>query len=437
MSRRRAEPGPDGSRFTVHGSRSAAANQGLTLAATFPFWLKLGFVSFGGPAGQIALMHREVVERRGWLDERDFMHALNFCMLLPGPEALQLAIYIGWRMHGVPGGLVAGLCFCLPAVALLLGLSFAYVLYGEVPAVAAALTGLKAVVVALIAQAVAKLGARALRGPVAILLALGGFLALAMLGIAFPWVLAAAAAAGMLLLRPSGGTGAPADARPRRAAPATRVLAAGGLLWVLPLALVALAQGGDSLYARVYLFFTQVAFVTFGGAYAVLAYVNQQAVEAFGWITQAQAVAGLALAETTPGPLVIVLQFIGFMAGWNDPGALARAPGAVLAALLAAWATFLPSFVLIFLGAPYVERLRASPRLAGAMAGITAAVVGVIASLAAGFGRAVLLPGGPESPAWGPLAIAVAALAVLLRTRVDATWVIAGGLLAGLALGAA
>jgi chromate transporter len=364
------------------------------------------------------------------------MHALNFCMLLPGPEALQLAIYLGWRMHGVPGGLVAGLCFFLPAVVLLLALSFVYVLYGEVPAVAAALTGLKAVVVALIAQAVVKVAGRALRGPVASALAVGGFLAIALLEVPFPWVLAAAAMVGAMALRPAASVEEPANAAPPDL-PAARVLAAGGLLWLLPLSLVLLLLGGESLYARVYLFFTQVALVTFGGAYAVLAYVNQQVVEGFGWISGAQAVAGLALAETTPGPLVIVLQFMGFMAGWNDPGALERGPGAVLAALLAAWATFLPSFVLIFLGAPHVERLRANARLAGAMAGITAAVVGVIASLALSFGRTVLLPEGAEAPAWAAIAIACAALAVLLRTRLDTLWVIVGGALAGLALGAA
>jgi chromate transporter len=407
-----------------------------TLASTFPFWLRLGFISFGGPAGQIALMHREVVERRGWLDERGFMHALNFCMLLPGPEALQLAIYLGWRMHGVPGGLVAGLCFFLPAAVLLLALSFAYALYGEVPAVAAALGGLKAVVVALIVQAVVKVAVRALRGPVAVALALAGLVAIALLDVPFPWVLALAAAAGALLLRP-----APAEAERVAASgprmPAARVLAAGALLWALPLAAVAIALGDGSLYARLYLFFTQVALVTFGGAYAVLAYVNQQAVEAFGWITQSQAVAGLALAETTPGPLVIVLQFFGFMAGWNDPGPLGREAGAVLAALLAAWATFLPSFVLIFLGAPYVERLRGNARLAGALAGITAAVVGVIASLALGFGRAVLFPAGAAAPAWEAVAISAVALVLLLRTRLDVLWVIGGGALAGLAVGAA
>jgi len=402
-----------------------------SLAATFPFWLKLGFISFGGPAGQIALLHREVVERRGWLDERSFMHALNFCMLLPGPEALQLAIYIGWRLHGVAGGLVAGLCFFLPAVVLLLGLSFVYVLYGDLPAVAATLLGLKAVVVALIAQAVLKLAARALRGVVPQALALGGFLALYFFGVPFPWVLVAAAALGMAFLRPADAAAGESPAAPVGALGAGRVLAAGVLLWLLPFALVALLLGPESLFSRVYLFFTQVALITFGGAYAVLAYVNQQLVEAYGWLTPAQAVAGLALAETTPGPLVIVLQHFGFMAGWQAPAPFSPPWGAVLAALLAVWATFLPSFVFIFLGAPHLERLRANPRLAGAMAGITAAVVGVIASLAVTFGRAVMFPAGVAAPAWTAVGITVVALLVLLRTRLDLLWVIAGGALAG------
>ena len=402
-----------------------------SLAATFPFWLKLGFISFGGPAGQIALLHREVVERRGWLDERSFMHALNFCMLLPGPEALQLAIYIGWRLHGVAGGLVAGLCFFLPAVVLLLGLSFVYVLYGDLPAVAATLLGLKAVVVALIAQAVLKLAARALRGVVPQALALGGFLALSFSGVPFPWVLVAAAALGMAVLRPADAAAGDSPAAPVGALGGGRVLAAGVLLWLLPFALVALLLGPESLFSRVYLFFTQVALVTFGGAYAVLAYVNQQLVEVYGWLTPAQAVAGLALAETTPGPLVIVLQHFGFMAGWQAPAPLSPPWGAVLAALLATWATFLPSFVFIFLGAPHLERLRANPRLAGAMAGITAAVVGVIASLAVTFGHAVLFPAGVAAPDWTAVGITVVALLVLLRTRLDLLWVIAGGALAG------
>jgi chromate transporter len=396
----------------------------------FRFWLKLGFISFGGPAGQIAIMHREVVERRGWLDDRAFMHALNFCMLLPGPEALQLAIWIGWRLHGTAGGIVAGICFIVPAMLLLLGLSFVYALHGEVPAVAAVLLGLKATVIALIAQALLRLARRALSHPLHWLLA-GAAFVLMVTGLApFPLILAGAALAGLFAHR---GMAAPAAAPP--AAFPWRSLAAGIALWALPaIAIVALA-GQDSFFAELYRFFTTAALITFGGAYAVLAWVTQQVVEVHGWLTQAEAVAGLALAETTPGPLIIVLQFIGFMAGWNQAGAADPAATATIAALLTSWATFLPSFVFILVGAPYVERLAASARLAGALAGITAAVVGVIGSLAVVFGRNVLFPAGLEAPDWGAVAIALAALLLLERTKLDVLWVIAAGAIAGLALG--
>lgn len=399
-----------------------------TRQEAFRFWLKLGFISFGGPAGQIAIMHREVVERRGWLDDRAFMHALNFCMLLPGPEALQLAIWIGWRLHRTAGGIVAGICFIVPAMLLLLGLSFVYALHGEVPAVAAVLLGLKATVIALIAQALLRLARRALSHPLHWLLA-GAAFVLMVTGLApFPLILAGAALAGLFAHR---GAAAPAAAAPAQFP--WRSLAAGIALWALPaIAIVALA-GQDSFFAELYRFFTTAALITFGGAYAVLAWVTQQVVEMHGWLTQAEAVAGLALAETTPGPLIIVLQFIGFMAGWNGSGG--DPATATIAALLTSWATFLPSFVFILVGAPYVERLAASARLAGALAGITAAVVGVIGSLAVVFGRNVLFPAGLEAPDWGAVAIALAALLLLERTKLDVLWVIAAGAIAGLALG--
>jgi chromate transporter len=399
-----------------------------TRREAFRFWLQLGFISFGGPAGQIAIMHREVVERRGWLDDRAFMHALNFCMLLPGPEALQLAIWIGWRLHGTAGGIVAGVCFIVPAMLLLLGLSFVYALHGDVPAVAAVLLGLKATVIALIAQALLRLARRALSHPLHWLLA-GAAFALMVTGLApFPLILAGAALAGLLAHRD------PAPGAPL--APARfpwKSLATGLALWALPaIAIVALA-GQESFFAELYRFFTTAALITFGGAYAVLAWVSQQVVEVHGWLTQAETIAGLALAETTPGPLIIVLQFVGFMAGWNgsggDPGS------ATVAALLTSWATFLPSFVFILVGAPYVERLAANVRLAGALAGVTAAVVGVIGSLAVAFGRNVLFPAGPSAPEWGAIAIALVALLLLERSRLDVLWVIAGGAAAGLALG--
>jgi chromate transporter len=399
-----------------------------TRREAFRFWLQLGFISFGGPAGQIAIMHREVVERRGWLDDRAFMHALNFCMLLPGPEALQLAIWIGWRLHGTAGAIVAGVCFIVPAMLLLLGLSFVYALHGDVPAVAAVLLGLKATVIALIAQALLRLARRALSHPLHWLLA-GAAFALMVTGLApFPLILAGAALAGLLAHRD------PAPGAPL--APARfpwKSLATGLALWALPaIAIVALA-GQESFFAELYRFFTTAALITFGGAYAVLAWVSQQVVEVHGWLTQAETIAGLALAETTPGPLIIVLQFVGFMAGWNgsggDPGS------ATVAALLTSWATFLPSFVFILVGAPYVERLAANVRLAGALAGVTAAVVGVIGSLAVAFGRNVLFPAGPSAPEWGAIAIALVALLLLERSRLDVLWVIAGGAAAGLALG--
>ena len=398
----------------------------------FRFWLKLGFISFGGPAGQIAIMHREVVERRRWIGDGAFMHALNFCMLLPGPEALQLAIWLGWRLHGVAGGIVAGLCFILPAMAILLALSFVYALHGTVPAVAAALMGLQATVIALIAQALLRLARRALTHPLHWLLA-GAALVL-MVGriVPFPLLLAGAALAGMLASR---GGDVVVPRAPVRLP--WRSLGAGLALWALPAVLVLALAGPDSLFAEIYRFFTTAALVTFGGAYAVLAWVTQQTVEVHGWLTQAQAVAGLALAETTPGPLIIVLQFIGFMAGWNGAAGIDAAAAATTAAALTSWATFLPSFIFILVGAPYVERLSSNRRLAGALAGVTAAVVGVIGSLAVVFGRGVLFPGGLETPAWRAIAIAVLALIVLERTRVDVLWVIAGGALAGLFFGMA
>ncbi|MDP9199926.1 MAG: chromate efflux transporter [Pseudomonadota bacterium] len=398
----------------------------------FRFWLKLGFISFGGPAGQIAIMHREVVERRRWIGDGPFMHALNFCMLLPGPEALQLAIWLGWRLHGVAGGIVAGLCFILPAMTILLALSFLYALHGTVPAVAAVLTGLQATVIALIAQALVRLARRALTHPLHWLLAAAALVLMVGRIAPFPLLLAGAALAGMLVTR-DGNVALPRE-------PVSfpwRSLGAGIALWTLPAVLVVALAGSDSLFADIYRFFTTAALVTFGGAYAVLAWVTQQAVEVHGWLTQAQAVAGLALAETTPGPLIIVLQFIGFMAGWNAAAGVDAAATATTAAALTAWATFLPSFIFILVGAPYVERLSSNRRLAGALAGVTAAVVGVIGSLAIIFGRGVLFPEGLEDPAWRAIAIAVLAFVLLERTRVDVLWVIAGGAIAGLVLGMA
>jgi chromate transporter len=396
----------------------------------FLFWLKLGFISFGGPAGQIAIMHREIVERRRWLAEQPFMNALNFCMLLPGPEALQLAIYLGWRFHGTAGGIFAGLCFIVPAMALLLGLSFVYAICGQVPAIAALLFGLKATVIALIVHASIRVARHALSAPVHWLIAPVAFVVMAWHLAPFPLLLLAAALLGGLMRRDAG--------PPTRADTVKfpwRVLLAGILLWALPAAIVLVTTGPGAIHSQLYGFFTTAALVTFGGAYAVLAFVVQQAVEVYGWLTPADTVAGLALAETTPGPLIIVLQFVGFMAGWNTPGAAGSALTATATALLTSWATFLPSFVLILVGAPYVERLTANPRLAGALSGITAAVVGVIANLAVVFSGAVIFPAGFGAPHWPALVIAIAALILLEWNRVDVLWVIAGGALMGFLVG--
>jgi len=408
-----------------------------TFGVAARFWLRLGWISFGGPAGQIAILHREVVERRRWLAEPEFTGALNFCMLLPGPEALQLAIYLGWKLHGIRGGLVAGLGFIGPAIVLLLGLSWIYARFGSLPAVSGILLGLKAAVLALVLQALLRIGRRALGTGLHVALAIAAFVALEFVRVPFPLIVLAAGVVGSAsawrVPRPASVRTTPV----RQGAP-LRVAAVGFALWLAPLLAVALALGPQSLWSRIYLFFTQAALVTFGGAYAVLGYVTQHLVEDLGWLTAPQSVAGLALAETTPGPLVIVLQFMGFMAGWNQPDPLAAAAAAILAALLASWATFLPSFVFIFLGAPYVERLTRMPRVAAALAAITAAVVGIIATLLLLLARVVLLPGGLAGGVhWAVLALAVGVWLQLERSRLELHWVLALAALAGFVLQAA
>jgi len=408
-----------------------------SFAAAARFWLRLGFISFGGPAGQIAILHRELVDERRWLGDREFTAALNFCMLLPGPEALQLAIYLGWKLHGIRGGLVAGLGFIVPAIVLLLMLSFAYARFGALPAVAGILLGLKAAVLALVVQALVRIGRRALHAPLHIALAVAAFIALEFLHVPFPAIVLAAALIGFVAAWRAPQT-ASAPPPPVRAGAPARVALTGLALWIVPLLAVTATLGADSLWSRLYLFFTQAALVTFGGAYAVLGYVTQHLVQDLGWVTAEQAVAGLALAETTPGPLVIVLQFMGFMAGWNQPGPLGAATAATLAALLTAWATFLPSFLFIFLGAPYVERATHAPRLAAALAGVTAAVVGIIGTLALLLARVVIVPNGlAGGVGWVPLAIAVGVGWLLARTRLGLHWILAGAAAAGLVAGLA
>ena len=399
----------------------------------FRYWLRFGLISFGGPIAQVAIMHRELVEERRWVDERTYLNALNLVILLPGPEALQLAIWLGWRLHGVAGGVIAGLCFVVPSVFLLLALSFLYALHGDVPLVAAAILGLKATAIALIVQAVVRISGRALKKPLHWLLAGVAFVLMVGKFAPFPLVVAGAAVVGLLLRHQE--TSSPPPANRGAVTFPWRTLATGFVLWLIPAIAVLQLAGPDSVFAEIYRFFTTAALVTFGGAYAILAWVNQQAVDVYGWLTQADAVAGLALAETTPGPLIIVLQFVGFMAGWNQPGALQPGVSATIASMLASWAIFLPSFVFILVGAPYGDRLASNPRIAAALACMTAAVAGVIGSLAIAFGRNILFPAGLAAPDWRAIAIAAAALALLQWTRIDAIWIILGGAAAGLALG--
>ena len=363
-------------------------------------WFAISLQTFGGPAGQIAVMQRTLVDERRWIGQRRFLHAMNYCMLLPGPEAQQLATYVGWLLHGTRGGLVAGGLFVLPGVVALLVLSAVYVAFGSTTAVLALFAGLAPAVLAIVVQAVLRVAGRALASPALWAIAVVAFLALALFGVPFPVVVAVAALAGWALHRwrpelvPQKGRAEAADAGPppvisddvlHTEAPTARrtlrVLLVGLLVWGVPVAAVALLTGAGSVFTQQGLFFSGAAVVTFGGAYAVLAYVAQQAVQVYGWLAPREMVRGLALAETTPGPLIMVVQFVAFLGAYRDPGALDPWVAAVLASLLVTWVTFVPSFLFVLLGAPYMERLRGNRSLSAALTGITAAVVGVIANL--------------------------------------------------------
>ena len=406
------------------------------------YWLRLGLTSFGGPAGQIAMMQGELVDRRRWIDQTRFLHALNFCMLLPGPEAQQLATYIGWRMYGLRGGLVAGGLFVLPGALVLLALSWIAAAHGDAGPVAALFDGIKPAVVAIIAAAVWRMGRRTLKGPAAVAMAGAAFLALFALHLPFPLVIGAAAAVGGVAAHmgrywfahphPLADDGAdPAEPAPKRSRlPA--LLALFVLLWLVPVGAVLLAFGADP-WRGIAALFTKAAFVTFGGAYAVLPYIAGQAVDAYGWLSPREMVDGLALAETTPGPLILVTQYVGFFAGWNRPGALSPGLAGALGAALTTYVTFLPCFLFIFAGAPYVERLIHNRLATGALAAIAAAVVGVILNLGVYLGVAVLLPDGQTAGhmiwTW---AIMLAALYALTRRSMAIHWVVLGGAAAGL-----
>ena len=349
-------------------------------------WAKIGLLSFGGPAGQIALMHRLLVEEKRWISEARFLHALNFCMLLPGPEAQQLATYIGWMLHRIRGGLIAGTLFVVPGFIVILALSTLYVTAGNLPVVQGLFAGLKPAVIVIVVQAVMRIGRRSLDTPAAIALALTAFVAMFAFKVPFPLVILIAALAGALTRRSA--------AEPvREAAPehpggfgyAARCIAVFGSLWLAPTAALLAMLGPDHVFSNIGVFFSKMAVVTFGGAYAVLAYVSQEAVATYGWLAPGEMIDGLAMAETTPGPLIMVTQFVGFVAAYRDPAALSPLMAGFLGGALTTWVTFAPCFLWIFLGAPHIERLRRSRALSGALSGVTAAVVGVIVNLAAWF----------------------------------------------------
>jgi chromate transporter len=419
---------------------------------------KVGVLGFGGPAGQIALMHRIFVDEKKWLDEERYLHALNYCMLLPGPEAQQLAVYAGWILNGVRGGLIAGTLFVLPGAIIVFALSWLYAAHADIPSVAAIFYGVKIAVVAIVAEAVARIGQRALKGRGALFIAIAAFVALFFFGAPFPLVIVAAAAVGAFRAardtdrsrageNPAQSGSPPPRGRSDRARSTPQILwtaLAWGFLWLMPLIASLLLLGGDHLLTRVGFLFSELAVVTFGGAYAVLAYLQQQAVDVEGWLTAGQMIDGLGLAETTPGPLILVNQFVGFLAGWNAGGfGLAAA-----AAAMASWQTFAPSFVWIFAGAPFAERLRENRYAQGALAAITAAVLGVISNLALWFALHVVFtqtntletPWGNTLPApalasfdWIAASLAVAAGVALIRFKTNMLVVIAACAAAGLA----
>jgi chromate transporter len=399
----------------------------------FRFWLKLGFISFGGPAGQIAIMHRELVERKKWISEEKFAHALNFCMLLPGPEAQQLATYNGWLLHGTRGGIVAGSLFVIPSIFVLLAISYVYAKFGEVAEISAILDGIKAVVVAIVLEAVFKIGKKAFKSNLHLVIASLAFVAIYFLHVPFPLIILGAGLIGFLGLSANDKS---SELRTHEKAGRSinfkhnflRVFAFCFGLWLIPFVILFLTLGWKSLQMKAYVFFTQAAFVTFGGAYTVLAYVNQVAVNSYHWLSAQQSIDGFGLAETTPGPLIMVLQFVGFMAGWNNPGNLNQEFSAVLTALLTTFATFLPCFFFIFAFAPIIEKFQDNQKLKAILSGVTAAVVGVILNLALVFGFAVIYHDAKIH--WFPLILSAVSFGILLRFKIDVLWIVlAGGIL--------
>ena len=426
----------------------------LTFGEAFRVWLRVAALSFGGPAGQIAVMHRILVEEKRWISESRFLHALNYCMLLPGPEAQQLATYVGWLMHRTLGGIIAGGLFIIPGIVAIMALSYVYAGYGNVPVIVALFFGLKAAVLAIVLEAVFRIGKRALKNNVMIALAAAAFVGIFFFNVPFPIIILAAALIGFA----GAWSGAPAfavktehgggkhetavvdsmlgDALPEHARPtvarALRVSSVWLALWLIPVIALLVTLGRGNVFSEIAVFFSKMAVVTFGGAYAVLAYVAQQAVENYGWLKPGEMLDGLGMAETTPGPLIMVLQFVGFMTAYRDPGTLSPMLAGTLGGLLATWVTFTPCFLWIFLGAPFVETLRDNKAISGALSAITAAVVGVVLNLAIwfalhtifrevtpvhGYGLAFDRPMLASVDPWA-LALSVAAIIAIFRFKV-------------------
>jgi chromate transporter len=451
---------------------SESPTHGISFGEAFRVWLKIALLSFGGPAGQIAVMHRILVEEKNWISESRFLHALNYCMLLPGPEAQQLATYIGWLLHRTVGGIVAGCLFILPGVVSVMALSYIYAAYGNVGFVEALFYGLKAAVLAIVIQAVVRVGKRALRNNVMRALAAAAFGAIFFFNVPFPLIILAAGLIGYLGARAGrpefaaggghGGSKSTAvvdsmmgDELPDHVRPsvgrALRVSAVWLLLWLVPVFTLLAVYGEANVFSQIAVFFSKMAMVTFGGAYAVLAYVAQQAVEHYHWVQPREMLDGLGMAETTPGPLVMVLQFVGFMAAFRDPGSLSPMAAGTLGGLLATWVTFTPCFLWIFLGAPFIEVMKGNKALAGALSAITAAVVGVILNLSIwfaihtvfrevspirSFGLSFEMPVSTSVDS-AALILSLAAAAAIFRFNIGMLTVLGGACVAGLLLRAA
>ena len=449
-------------------TKSTADAHGIPFREALIVWLRVAVLSFGGPAGQIAVMHRIIVEEKNWISESRFLHALNYCMLLPGPEAQQLATYIGWLLHRTAGGLMAGGLFILPGIIAIMALSYIYAAYGNVGFVEALFFGLKAAVLAIVIEAVVRVGKRALRNRIMVALAASAFVAIFFFAVPFPAIIVAAGVIGFVgarLGRPEfagvehgGGKNAavidsmlgdavPDHVRPN-AARTLRVSAVWLALWLVPVAALLVGLGPNNVFSQIAIFFSKMAMVTFGGAYAVLAYVAQQAADHYHWVQPREMLDGLGMAETTPGPLIMVVQFVGFMAAFRDAGGLPPMLAATLGGLLATWVTFVPCFLWIFAGAPYIETLRGNKALAGALSAITAAVVGIILNLSIWFALHTMFRQTFEVKRFGlafdapvlasvdipALALSIAAAIAIFRFKLGMLVVLAASCVAGVLL---